>query len=214
MRSTVLYLLTLAVGPLLLAFQDEDLVPVGVVVQMTGKWTVSQNRDRDLRLYDEILPNETVRTSKSTASSIKVSLYDGTRWSWDCSGKVPRPCDGTSLALPSPRPSNEGLLWFFKWYFFEQKKSQRTIVLAGRGLNSTDPKSAVLVLTKPIDFSRTLEGVPPNRYQLTLRDPNKPEDAGITRQIAWPSSRSADLGDITPSSLARAMFVVTDVKSS
>jgi hypothetical protein len=197
MRSTILYLLTfVAVGPLLLAFQDENLVPVGVVVQMTGKWTVSQNSDRDLRLYDEILPDETVRTSKSTTNSIKVSMYDGTRWSWDCGGKVPRPCDGTSLALPSPPPSNAGLLWFFKRYFFEQKKGQRTIVTAGRGLNSTDPKSAVLVLAKTIDFSPALEGVPPNRYQLTLRDPNKPEDAGITREIAWPSSGSAVVGDI------------------
>ena len=69
---------------------------------------------------------------------------------------------------------------------------------AGRGLDSIVPKSAVLVLANPVDFSPALDGVPPNKYRVTLRDPSKPEDSRITREFAWPSSRGADLSDITP----------------
>ena len=181
--------------------QDRDLVPVGVVVQMTGSWTVSQNRNRDLHVADEVLPSETIRTPKSSTNSITIWLYDRTSWSWNCAQQIPQPCNGQSLSLPSPPPLDSGLIPFLKKYFSIQA-DPHTIITAGRGIESVSAaesaNNAVLVLTDEIDLTPALQGHPPGRLQIALSNPDNPDEPEIARTVDWPRERSANFGAIAP----------------
>ena len=180
--------------PEVLSAQGNDLTAVGIVAEVKGKW--SRVRDKKLLdVSDEIFPGTTVRSEASTASSIKVAMFDGSVWNKVCS--IQAPCNG-SYAIPSPPQPERGFLAFFSTYFTARKRVP-VIFTASRGVGRNGPQEEVLTVSRgAIDLSAALEGVASGRWRVTLSDPGRPRHSGLTRTVDWPSAATLQIGSRAP----------------
>jgi hypothetical protein len=178
-----------------LCAQASDLTAVGIVAGIKGKWSRVKGDKKLLEVGDEIFPGTTVRTEASTVNFLKVALFDGKVWNQACS--VPKPCEG-SWAIPSPPPPERGFLVFLSSYF-AAKKRVPVIFIASRAAGRTGPREAVLTITGgAIDLSAALGGITAGSWCITLSDPAKPRDSGLTRTLDWPREVSLRVGALAP----------------
>jgi len=198
MRTSLRFLpnvsLALSAALTLLA-QSVGSEPVGIVSQLKGEWT----RVRDHRMLlpaDEIFPNDTFRSKPSTNYAIRIAMFDGTIWSKICSSADP--CDGGSYRLPTESVPRRTLAGFLTEYF-SARSHVPIIFTASRGLASKSPKEAVLDMSAgAINLAPAIEEVPAGRWKVTVSDPTKSRDTGISQNIDWPSGARLQIGGLPP----------------
>jgi hypothetical protein len=163
--------------------QNDDAGPIGIVSRLKGNWTRVRDQ-KSLTPGDEIFSNNTVRCDPSTSNAIRIALFDGSVWSKICTAEDP--CDGGSYRVPTPPTPERSLLGFLKTYFSARKRIP-IIFTASRAVGSRGPREAVLVLRAgTIDLAPALEGIPAGRWQITLSDPSKARETGVTQTLDWP----------------------------
>ena len=177
----------------MLSAQNVEVEPVGIVSQLKGEWT--RVRDQKVLLQgDEILPNDTVRSRPSTIDAIRIAMFDGTVWSKICT--LADPCDGGSYRLSVAPVPYRSLPAFFKEYFSARKRVP-LIFTASRGLGSVGPKEAVLDMSGgAVNLTPALENLTAGRWRVTVSDPAKGRDTGISQTIDWPGNARLQVGSL------------------
>jgi hypothetical protein len=175
--------------------QDGNVEPIGIVSQLKGTWT----RVRDQKILangDEIFPNNTVRSDPSTNNLIRIALFDGSSWSRFCTPQDP--CDGGSYRI-SVAPAPERSLPGFLSTYFSARKLVPIIFTASRGVGLTGPQEAVLAYGNgAIDLNPSLRDLPAGKWRVTLSDPSKTRESGVTETVDWPQERMLRGGALTP----------------
>jgi hypothetical protein len=181
------------VAVLQLSAQNDDVEPIGIVSRLDGEWTRVRDQ-KSLTPGDEIFFSNTVRCDPSTSNAIRIALFDGSVWSKVCTTQDP--CDGGSYRVPTPPTLDRSLLGFLRTYFSARKRLP-IIFTASRAVGSLGPRQAVLaVRAGTIDLAPALEGTPHGRWQITLSDPSKARETGVTQILDWPRDKALRSGNL------------------
>lgn len=174
---------------------QSDSEPIGIVSRLKGDWTLVREQ-RILAAGDEVFSNNTVRSDPSTSNEIRIALFDGSVWSKVCTTQ--EPCEG-SYRIPTPAAQERSLLGFLKTYFTARNRIP-VIFTASRAVGARGPHEAVLVATDGmIELTPALEGTPPGRWQVTLSDPSKARETGVTQTLDWPHDTMLRIGNLPDS---------------
>ena len=88
------------------------------------------------------------------------------------------------------------MLGFLKTYFTASKPVP-LIFTASRAVGARGPHDAVLVVTGgAVELTPALAGTPDGHWQVTVSDPSKARDAGITQTLDWPRDTTLRIGNL------------------
>ena len=196
MRTTVLAAAVLAVagGAIVGARAQAQAPAVGVVIEVSGKWT-NKRAERALTAGDLLHAGDVVVTSRATSGEIAIALFDsGQIWRQGCSSA--KPCEGT-YAPPTKAAQKTGMWALVSSYWRPERKFPPAFaaVRSGRTL-----PPAVVQAASRIDLGRVLDPLGDGRYTLELSGAiTSPGDApAITRQVRVESDQPVWVEGIHP----------------